>query len=177
MRLRTGLPLRKTSSTPNLLAHSERPRSFFFVERNSNIHRCQEVTIFERGKKYWSKRVACKNKSCSHVWCRECHHATSRWGLHSCDGKAELKRLAREQGWQRCPGCKIPIQKNLGCNHMMCSAPGCRTYVSFSLHFCTKADVYRYAAGFVTDAEQRANSVYAIASSTCVPSTTTSALG
>ncbi|KAF4593021.1 hypothetical protein EYR38_008728 [Pleurotus pulmonarius] len=44
---------------------------------------------------------------------------------HTCDTSTStnLDRMVREHGWKFCPGCRAPIQKESGCNHMTVSQP------------------------------------------------------
>ncbi|PVF94069.1 hypothetical protein CPB86DRAFT_766500 [Serendipita vermifera] len=78
------------------------------------------------------KRIHCTTPSCTQVWCRNCQASLDplEKQKHVCEGKKELKKLLKKEGWRQCPGCNIPVQKSSGCNHIACSAPGCNT------HFC-----------------------------------------
>jgi len=68
---------------------------------------------------------------CYHHWCKTCQQDTPLDGPeHSCDGSKELDNLVKNEGWKRCPGCQVPIDKYQGCNHISCTAPACNT------HFC-----------------------------------------
>ncbi|KZV90110.1 hypothetical protein EXIGLDRAFT_649638 [Exidia glandulosa HHB12029] len=95
------------------------------------------------------RRVYCPNASCSRflgaqtdadkpagIVCPACHttacsactgaHAEGVTCAQNADAQPILE-LAREEGWQRCPGCKRFIELETGCYHMTCI---CRT------HFC-----------------------------------------
>jgi len=78
------------------------------------------------------KRIYCPTSGCQQVWCRNCQATIepSQKQKHVCECKKELQQLLKREGWKRCPGCNIPVQKSAGCNHIACSAPGCNT------HFC-----------------------------------------
>lgn len=86
-------------------------------------------------------RLYCYNKSCSKFlgarrdtaflfFCRSCSKSTCARCTNAghppftdCPDDAaaqEVLELGREQGWQRCPGCKTLVELNLGCNHMTC---------------------------------------------------------
>ncbi|KAF7308308.1 RING-type domain-containing protein [Mycena chlorophos] len=81
--------------------------------------------------------IQCPLLDCKFKWCKECQQEVHLIGpVHSCDGTNEMNHLLAQRGWRRCPGgsgltrCQTPFQKNEGCNHMKCIAPGCNT------HFC-----------------------------------------
>ncbi|CCA71549.1 hypothetical protein PIIN_05486 [Serendipita indica DSM 11827] len=78
------------------------------------------------------KRIYCPTPGCDQVWCRNCQTKidASNKQKHVCEGKKELQKLLKKEGWRQCPGCAVPVQKIAGCNHIACSAPGCNT------HFC-----------------------------------------
>ena len=72
---------------------------------------------------------------CAHRWCRDCEKEVGDKEIHHCKNK-KLDRLMRRKGWKYCPGkfgsfiyrapvlilllqgCRTPIQKETGCNHM-----------------------------------------------------------
>ncbi|CAE6502185.1 unnamed protein product [Rhizoctonia solani] len=70
--------------------------------------------------------------SCTYAWCKQCNQAIQGGAKHSCDGSAELETLMHQRGWKHCPGCRTPIERSVGCNHMTCTTPGC------NMHFCYK---------------------------------------
>ena len=80
-------------------------------------------------------RVECGQ--CELSWCFRCHapwHASLTCADYA-KGDKQLKSWARESHYgqpnaQHCPKCRILIQRNKGCDHMLC--PGCRT------EFCYK---------------------------------------
>jgi len=87
--------------------------------------------------------IACPLPMCNNVWCKNCQQITEVGGpQHSCDGSTELQDLMVRRGWRHCPGtktqvhiiptfrlrlmhsakgCRTPIQKDAGCNHMTVS--------------------------------------------------------
>ncbi|KAG9099281.1 hypothetical protein FRC06_005444 [Ceratobasidium sp. 370] len=77
-----------------------------------------------------TKEFRCAMPDCDHVWCKSCSTTIEKGQTHTCDGSAELTRLMEKEGWKTCPGCKTPIEKNEGCNHISCTTPACNT------HFC-----------------------------------------
>ncbi|KZS89196.1 hypothetical protein SISNIDRAFT_475764 [Sistotremastrum niveocremeum HHB9708] len=80
--------------------------------------------------------IYCPLGDCDHVWCKACGQTVGpdqeSQKLHSCDGENELNALMEAEGWKNCPGCKTPIERIIGCNHMACGTPGC------NMHFCYK---------------------------------------
>jgi hypothetical protein len=52
------------------------------------------------------KRIHCTTPSCTQVWCRNCQSSLdpSEKQKHVCEGKKELKRLLKKEGWRQCPG-------------------------------------------------------------------------
>ncbi|KAJ8690816.1 hypothetical protein PTI98_012215 [Pleurotus ostreatus] len=65
------------------------------------------------------KSVACE--SCGEMVCLACKSLGH--GDEDCVEQAaltELKELAREKGWQTCPGCHAVVELNYGCYHMTC---------------------------------------------------------
>ncbi|KAI6161844.1 hypothetical protein EDD17DRAFT_649098 [Pisolithus thermaeus] len=114
-----------------------------------HCRKCNRTAFVDRTDYNDMPNIVCPMRDCNHVWCRLCHRTIVIDGpKHSCDGSSELDHLMKEKGWHYCPstflyaaddlwlyaddsqGCKTPIQKEYGCNHMMCIAPGCNT------HFC-----------------------------------------
>ncbi|KIJ64856.1 hypothetical protein HYDPIDRAFT_89743 [Hydnomerulius pinastri MD-312] len=96
-----------------------------------NCRKCQQSAFVDKQDLEASDETRCPVLGCDHVWCKKCQQSIDANGpKHSCDGSAELDHLMKEQGWRYCPSCKTPIQKQAGCNHMSCIAPGCNT------HFC-----------------------------------------
>ena len=84
---------------------------------------------------YGSQRIImCPLPACRHSWCKEClKPLASPQTEHKCK-QQKFERLMRKKGWKYCPGmsrliifscrppqflgCKTPIQKETGCNHM-----------------------------------------------------------
>ncbi|XP_035659765.1 E3 ubiquitin-protein ligase RNF19A-like [Branchiostoma floridae] len=113
----------------------------YLVEANREPHvktcpRCSEpMTVDKRlvSKKDWSPEeamVVCKE--CSMVWCFPCHapwHEGVNCRLYQ-KGDKLLKVWAKEEcqgqvNAQKCPKCKIYIQRTSGCDHMTCTR--CKT--------------------------------------------------
>ncbi|KAK0194944.1 hypothetical protein F5146DRAFT_924419 [Armillaria mellea] len=94
---------------------------------------CQNGTFVDRTEYQESKIITCPLPGCSYTWCKSCSQAIDTAPgapEHSCDGTSELDHLMKERGWKYCPGCRTPVQKDGGCNHMTCTSPGCNS------HFC-----------------------------------------
>jgi len=93
--------------------------------------KCKRSAFVDRQDLDDTTNLACPLPECDHIWCKVCQQSITLGGpQHSCDGSSELNHLMKERGWKYCPGCKTPIQKESGCNHMTCMSPGCNT------HFC-----------------------------------------
>jgi len=43
---------------------------------------------------------------------------TVRNRRHECKRDGKFDKLMKKQGWRYCPGCRTPIERNQGCNHM-----------------------------------------------------------
>lgn len=99
-----------------------------------HCRKCQNTMFVDREEYDENKILECPLPGCRHTWCKLCQQPVERWPgpFHSCDGSLELTYLMQQHGWKFCPGCRVPIQKDLGCNHIMCTSPGCNT------HFCYK---------------------------------------
>ncbi|KAK0501419.1 hypothetical protein EDD18DRAFT_1317711, partial [Armillaria luteobubalina] len=92
---------------------------------------CKESAFVDRTEYQEAGIIACPLPRCNHTWCKSCQQTVDITGpQHSCDGSSELDHLMKKRGWKYCPGCKTPVQKESGCNHMTCMSPGCNT------HFC-----------------------------------------
>ncbi|KAF9232512.1 hypothetical protein BU15DRAFT_54908 [Melanogaster broomeanus] len=101
-----------------------------------SCRKCQKSTFVDKDKLEATDEVRCPTVDCDHVWCRKCEQSIDTSGPdHSCDGTSELDHLMKEQGWKYCPSCKTPVQKQDGCNHLSCIAPGCNT------QFCYRCGV------------------------------------
>lgn len=109
----------------------------YFISLGSS---CQNSTFVDRTEYQESKIITCPLPGCSYTWCKSCSQAIDTVPgapEHSCDGTSELDHLMKERGWKYCPGrclvpisrvsdliltyrtgCKTPVQKDGGCNHM-----------------------------------------------------------
>ncbi|KIJ08228.1 hypothetical protein PAXINDRAFT_139430 [Paxillus involutus ATCC 200175] len=93
--------------------------------------KCNRSAFVDRKDHGDMPNIMCPLHDCNHVWCKACQQTIEPGGpKHSCDGSSELDHLMKKNGWQYCPNCKTPIQRESGCNHMTCISPGCNT------HFC-----------------------------------------
>ncbi|KAL6309201.1 hypothetical protein BKA93DRAFT_425367 [Sparassis latifolia] len=96
-----------------------------------HCRKCQGSAFVDKQDLEDTKTLACPLPNCNYIWCKACQQSITIGGpQHSCDGSSELDDLMKRRGWKYCPGCKTPIQKVAGCNHMTCMSPGCNT------HFC-----------------------------------------
>ncbi|KAF8899629.1 hypothetical protein CPB84DRAFT_1780264 [Gymnopilus junonius] len=99
--------------------------------------KCKETMFIDRDDYQTNDFIICPLPRCHCMWCKKCLQEVGP--LHSCDGMIELDKLMKTQGWKYCPACRTPIQKVSGCNHMVCTARGCKT------EFC-----YRCGKGITT---------------------------
>ncbi|KAF9016567.1 hypothetical protein BDZ89DRAFT_1022679 [Hymenopellis radicata] len=98
-----------------------------------DCRKCEQSVFVDRAEYQEAKILTCPLPSCTHAWCKACQQTITpnvTGPPHSCDGSSELDHLMGQQGWKYCPGCKTPVMKTSGCNHMTCMSPGCNT------HFC-----------------------------------------
>ncbi|PBK72468.1 hypothetical protein ARMSODRAFT_954173 [Armillaria solidipes] len=96
-----------------------------------HCQQCKKSAFVDRTEYQEAGIIACPLPRCNHTWCKSCQQTVDVTGpQHSCDGSSELDHLMKQRGWKYCPGCKTPVQKESGCNHMTCMSPGCNT------HFC-----------------------------------------
>jgi len=95
---------------------------------------CRQSSLVDRDDFQGSTELQCPLPTCGGMWCKKCmNRIDPTIGPHSCDGQAEMDRyISTGSTTKRCPGCTTPTEKNGGCNHMTCFAPGCNT------HFCWK---------------------------------------
>ncbi|KAH7310392.1 hypothetical protein B0J17DRAFT_585986, partial [Rhizoctonia solani] len=91
---------------------------------------CRGSVFVDREDHGRAETITCPIPGCTHKWCKQCNQTIQNGEKHTCDGSTELENLMREQGWKHCPGCRTPIERSFGCNHMTCTTPGCNT------HFC-----------------------------------------
>jgi hypothetical protein len=113
---------------------------------------CRQVVSVDLEDYRTVKIIKCPIATCCTSWCTRCTRATTWGNKHSCaiadakarmirlatrpsrtkadDGVVDFEKLLKAQKWQRCPGCRAPIDKISGCNHMTCRTPGC------NIHFC-----------------------------------------
>ncbi|CAE6353168.1 unnamed protein product [Rhizoctonia solani] len=89
---------------------------------------------------------------CINTWCKQCNQKIQGGAKHSCDGSAELETLMHQRGWKHCPGCRTPIERSMGCNHMTCTTPGC------NMHFCYKCGAIVINGGTRTEIQAAVSS-------------------
>jgi len=89
---------------------------------------CSKEVFIDRKEYEAASQLMCPLPGCNYSWCKACQqHIVAGGPAHSCDGSSELEHLMTQQGWKHCPGCKTPVAKNQGCNHMACKC---------KMHFC-----------------------------------------
>ena len=69
--------------------------------------RCNQSHIVDRRKivkEKKKKKVYCLTPGCDGVWCRQCHTELEPGAKHKCEGRKELKKLMKKEGWKSCPG-------------------------------------------------------------------------
>lgn len=116
-----GLPIARSAVQglvgPQLLHRAERKD----VERaTTNRTYCSNVncSTFILPEDIHGKQVTCTE--CGEITCVECKKTAHEGPCVLVDeGKEELLRVAREEGWRECPGCKNMVELRLGCNHIM----------------------------------------------------------
>ena len=94
----------------------------------------------DRGEYEDQRIIICPLPACRHAWCKEClKPLASSQTEHNCKQHG-FERLMRKKGWKYCPGmfclisftffscrhlwilgCRTPVQKESGCNHMTVS--------------------------------------------------------
>lgn len=93
---------------------------------------CGSAVEFELGSDMYDVMCSCSRAFCFNC-CEDAHHPVV------CDTVAEWIRKNSSESenvtWliansKPCPKCKVPIEKNSGCSHMVCTVPSCR------LQFC-----------------------------------------
>ncbi|KJA28169.1 hypothetical protein HYPSUDRAFT_129996 [Hypholoma sublateritium FD-334 SS-4] len=93
---------------------------------------CKEIMNVDRAEFGEHNILVCPLPRCAHKWCKCCLKAlASSQDRHRCKN-GNIERLMKRKGWKYCPGCRTPVQKEMGCNHMTCGTPGC------NVHFCYK---------------------------------------
>ncbi|KAH7337774.1 hypothetical protein B0J17DRAFT_664209 [Rhizoctonia solani] len=93
---------------------------------------CSNSVFVDRKDYDRAEIITCPMPRCTYAWCKQCNQTIQGGSKHSCDGSAELETLMHQRGWKHCPGCRTPIERSMGCNHMTCTTPGC------NMHFCYK---------------------------------------
>ncbi|KAJ2934035.1 hypothetical protein H1R20_g3074, partial [Candolleomyces eurysporus] len=91
---------------------------------------CKKNLVVAREDYLENPFISCTLPDCHSRFCRACLMVTEGDNdQHECKIDEELDALMKEHGWRYCPGCRTPILKDSGCNHMTCKSPGCTTYV------------------------------------------------
>ncbi|KAI6014938.1 hypothetical protein EDC04DRAFT_2952186, partial [Pisolithus marmoratus] len=122
-----------------------------------HCRKCNCTAFVDRTDHNDMPNIVCPMRDCSHVWCKLCHQTIVIGGpKHSCDRSSELDHLMKKKGWRYCPNCKTPIQKDHGCSHMMCIAPGCNT------HFCYRCAKLIVRSALRDEISQAVTAHYAI---------------
>ncbi|KAF8202186.1 hypothetical protein BJ912DRAFT_943999 [Pholiota molesta] len=87
--------------------------------------RCKEVMNVDRGQFAQESVLVCPLPRCGHKWCKSCLKTLANSQQHHRCKNSNIDRLMKRKGWKYCPGCRTPVQKETGCNHMTCGTPGC----------------------------------------------------
>lgn len=59
--------------------------------------------------------------SCQHLFCKQCEHQLTHH--HQCK-QVDVDCVNMIKNMVKCPGCQLPVFKNVGCNHITCSSCG-----------------------------------------------------
>ncbi|EAU87331.2 IBR domain-containing protein [Coprinopsis cinerea okayama7 len=79
---------------------------------------------------YFNMPASTTCRSCSGATCIDCRKPAHRGDTCTQNETvAQLRALAREVGWQTCPGCSAVVELHHGCNHMTCR---CRTQFCYA---------------------------------------------
>ncbi|KAF8967707.1 hypothetical protein BDZ97DRAFT_1802901 [Flammula alnicola] len=97
--------------------------------------RCKETMNIDREQFGEEHVLVCPLPRCGHKWCKSCLKTLASSEEHHRCKNGNIERLMKRKGWKYCPGCRTPVQKEAGCNHMTCGTPGC------NVHFCYKCGV------------------------------------
>lgn len=119
-----------------------------------HCRQCESTLYVARDEFQELKVLNCPLPACHYMWCKQCQQPVTNADGHSCDGSKELEQLMATRGWKHCPGCKTPIQKESGCNHMTCSSPGC------NMHFCYRCGESIIASASPSDIRPAISSHY-----------------
>ena len=133
-----GKPLAKNELTAHMSAEVKAKYDRFLVDIEGDSKRktcpnCCEITELELAKGKEAKIVC---KSCEFEWCFRCH-APWHTGItckHFRKGDKHFRKWTKGKNakginnCQKCPTCRVWIERSTGCNHMTCGR--CHT------HFC-----------------------------------------
>lgn len=78
--------------------------------------------------------LRCPGNGCKFVFCFNCKEdwhqdfTCEQYQAWKIENSQEAQRYDawKKKNTKECPKCKTPIEKNGGCNHIQCRAPGCR---------------------------------------------------
>jgi len=110
--------VRKFLTIPNDVVNVYQTRTRRALNTMKDVTNCAVFTC--NGFNVHNARMRFKCNECGLVTCVKHGIATTETGQFCCeldygDSDETIKKIAK-----RCPHCKVPIQKNEGCNHMTC---------------------------------------------------------
>jgi hypothetical protein len=138
----TSLALSNISKPSLIVPHPTRCRTSFLVSREDYQTADTPITCpVRRCRSTWCKGCAHLNPPADHV-CRTSSPVNTKGKQKALwfktlfskykvddDGTKQFEKLMKASRWKRCPGCRTPISRTTGCDHMTCTTPGCRVYV------------------------------------------------
>ncbi|QHN75779.1 hypothetical protein S83_065191 [Arachis hypogaea] len=84
---------------------------------------CSALMIDDGECRKLAKKFKCPH--CDGMFCAQCkvawHHGIRCKEFQGSNGDVMMMGLAKEKSWQRCPNCKLYVEKNGGCKSMFCS--------------------------------------------------------
>ncbi|XLT34294.1 hypothetical protein HN873_065586 [Arachis hypogaea] len=83
---------------------------------------CSALMIDDGECRKLAKKFKCPH--CDGMFCAQCkvawHHGIRCKEFQGSNGDVMMMGLAKEKSWQRCPNCKLYVEKNGGCKSMFC---------------------------------------------------------
>jgi len=102
-----------------------------YVDDNPSVKWCTSPSGCPLACEYQNGEICDIRCLCGHVWCWGCGEEAHRPATCKTVGQWSIKNSAESENisWirantKKCPKCHKPIEKNQGCNHMICSKAG-----------------------------------------------------